>query len=236
MKILFFALISLSLFAAEEAKKQSKTNMDDLERRLNLLNVPDDRVTPVIEKEKLRIINKRYSSLTNRHEIDMMGGNNFNADSHMSTRQLGLAYRYHLNQDWSFGIRYTEYQNELTEAGQKLFDDKNILPDKDYADKSTDAFVNYNTVYGKFRLGSERVVYFDQYIALGYGDMALANGNTNFYLLDLGVAFWVGKNFSSRIGLKNEFYQQEQENGTQNKHNAMGYVSFGYLFGEGSRI
>lgn len=235
MKLLLISLLTMTAFAAE-AEQKSKTNMDDLERRLDLLNVPDDRVTPVIEKEKFKIINKRYSSLNNRHEIDVMGGNDFNADSHMTTRQVGLSYRYHINQDWSLGYRYTEYQNELSDAGQKLFDEENILPDKDYADKSNDIFVNYNTIYGKFRLGSERVVYFDQYVALGYGDMALASGNTQFYLLDLGVALWLGKNYSARFGLKNEFYEQSQVNGTQNIHNAMGYVSFGYLFGEGSRL
>lgn len=234
MKFLLIGLLSLSVFAAEDAKKQDK--LDNLERRLDLLNVPDDRVTPVLEKEKLRIVNKRYSSLNNRHEVDIMGANNFNADSHMTTRQLGLAYRYHINQDWSLGYRYTEYSNELSDAGEKLFRDQNIIPDKDYADKSNEVFVNFNTIYGKFRLGQERVVYFDQYVALGYGDLALASGNTNFYTLDLGVAFWLGKKFSTRVGLKNEFYDQDQVNGKQTKHNAMGYVSFGYLFGEGSQI
>lgn len=235
MKFLLIGLLSLSVFAAKDAPK-NQDKLDDLERRLDLLNIPDDRVTPVLEKEKLRIVNKRYSSLVNRHEIEMMGGNNFNADSHMATRQIGLGYRYHINQDWSLGYRYTEYDNELTDAGQKLFDEKNIVPDKDYADKSNEVFVNYNAIYGKFRLGAERVVHFDQYIALGYGDIALASGNTQFYIADVGVALWLGKNFSSRFGVKNEFYEQTQLNGKQNTHNAMGYVSFGYLFGEGSQI
>jgi outer membrane beta-barrel protein len=220
--LLIFAttILTLNTFAAE-----------DLEKKLELLNVPDDKVTPVLEKEKLKVVNKRYSSLTNRHEVEWYGGNNFNADSHMVTRQQGLSYRYHLNQKWSFGYRYTQYYNELSAAGEQLFKDKNILPDKDYAVKSTDIFVNYNTTYGKLRISDSRVVYFDQYIALGYGDISLANSNTNFTMIDLGLAFWLGKNFSSRVGLKNELYEQEQQGGSQTKHNAMGYISFGYLFG-----
>jgi len=225
MKFLLLTAITFSSFAFSK----------DLEKRLELLNVPDDRVTPVLEKEKLKIVNKRYSSLTNRHEFDWSGANNFNADSHMSTRNMALTYRYHLNQKWSFGYRYSNYYNELSDAGKQLFDDKNVIPDKDYSVKSTDVFVSYNTTYGKIRISDSRVMYFDQYIALGYGDISLANSTTNIKIVDLGLAFWLGKNFSSRVGLKNEFYDQEQQGGKQTTHNAMGYISFGYLFG-GDRI
>lgn len=219
-------MFSFPLFAEE---------VSDLEKKLDALNIPDDKVTPVLSEDKLFVVNTRYSSLVNRHELSLMGANNFTADSHLSTQSAGLAYRYHINSKWSLGLRYNRYSNELTTAGQRLFDDKKLLPDTDFAFNSQELFVNYNTIYGKLRWSEETVVYFDQYIALGGGKMELASGKTNLAFLDLGFAFWLGKHMSTRVGFKNEFFKQTQLNGEVNKYNGMGYLELGYLFGSGDR-
>ena len=97
-----------------------------------------------------------------------MGANNFTADSHLSTQEAGISYRYHLNAKWSFGARYNRFTNKLTDAGQTLFDSQKILPDTDYALNSKELFVNYNTIYGKLRFTEDTVVYFDQYVSGDY--------------------------------------------------------------------
>ena len=218
--------VSSSLLAQE---------ISELEKKLDALNIPDDKVTSVISDDKLYIFNTRYSSLVNRHELTLQGANNFTADSHLSTQQAALSYRYHINSDWSLGLRYTRYSNKLTVAGQKLFDSKKILPDTDFAKNSKEVLVNYNTIYGKLRWSNETVVYFDQYVALGGGKIALASGDTNLYFADLGLSFWIGNHLSSRIGFKNEFYEQTQLVGPRRIHNGVGYIEFGYLFGSGDR-
>ncbi len=205
-----------------------------LTNKLDSLNIPSDRVSPIVSQDQIEAINGRYSSLNNRHELTFSSGNNFNSDSHIDTTQYAATYRYHLNSNWSFGFRYSQYNNELSDAGEKLFNDQRLLPDTDYAIKSTDAFVNYNTVYGKIRLGEKRVLYFDHYVSLGYGNVALGNGEATMYTADTGFSFWFGKNFSTRFGLKNELYYQQKINGKESVHNVMGYLEFGYLFGEGS--
>lgn len=204
---------------------------DALEKKLELLNVPDDKVTPLIERDKLYVVNTRYSSLDKRHEVSLMGANNFNSDSHILSRQASLAYRFHWNQKWSAGLRYSSYFNELSDPGKTLFKEREILPDNDYAKSSKDAFVSYNTMYGKLRFSKDTLVYFDQYVSLGYGKVELASTEENVYLADLGFAFWIGRNMSARLGLRNEFYIQNRLTGDQSVHNAMGYVSFGYMFG-----
>ena len=223
-------VLSLSAFAAEDEAKS------ELSQKLDSLNIPSDKVTPVLSQDKLYAVNTRYSSLNKRHEITISGANNFTSDSHLTTRNSGATYRFHINSKWSIGMRYSHYFNELSGAGEKLFESKELLPDSDYALKSTEGFVNFNTVYGKLRLTRDTIVYFDQYIALGYGDIALSRGETKMATVDLGFAFWLGKHASSRIGLRNEFYEQEKINGPENVQNALGYVEFGYLFGEGARI
>jgi outer membrane beta-barrel protein len=219
-------LSSTTLFAQESIS---------LEKKIDALSIPDDKVTSVISEDKLYIVNTRYSSLVNRHELTLAGANNFTSDSHLSTQQMALSYRYHINGKWSLGGRYTRYTNELTAAGKKLFEDKMILPDTDYAFNSKELFVNYNTIYGKLRWTEDTVVYFDQYVSLGGGKVKLASGETNLMFADLGLSFWLGNHMSARFGLKNEFYQQKKLSGTNSIHNGVGYLEFGYLFGSGDR-
>ncbi|MAF79027.1 MAG: hypothetical protein CME60_12770 [Halobacteriovoraceae bacterium] len=227
--LMVMALVSTSSYAAESGE------VSKLENKLDALNIPDDKVTPLLSQDQLYIVNTRYSSLINRHEVTLKGGHNFTADSHLDSKDIALSYRYHLNSDWSFGVRYTEYQNDLTGAGERLFDDQKLLPDTDYSVNAKEIFATYNTIYGKLRWSQETVVYFDQYISLGVGEMELASGKTNHALADLGLAFWIGKHMSARVGFKNEFYNQTQLTGKEFKANTFGYIEFGYLFGSGDR-
>jgi outer membrane beta-barrel protein len=225
-----FAFTTLLVFSNLQAMESN-----DLEKKLDALNIPDDKVTSVLSEDKLYVVNTRYSSLVNRHELTISGANNFTSDSHLSTKEAAISYRYHLNSKWSLAARYTRYSNELTSAGQKLFADSKILPDTDYALNGQELFVNYNTIYGKIRATEDTVVYFDQYVALGAGKVKLASGQKNIYFADLGLSFWLGNHMSTRVGLKNEFYKQVQLSGPKNVYNGIGYIEFGYLFGSGDR-
>lgn len=225
-------LLTISLMASSQIFAQENSS---LEKKLDALNIPDDKVTTVLSDDKLYIVNTRYSSLVNRHEFTLQGANNFTADSHLSTQEAALSYRYHLNSDWSFGARYVRHTNKLTDAGKRLFDDKKMLPDTDFAKNAQELFVNYNTIYGKLRWTEDTVVYFDQYVALGGGKIKLASGSKNLAFADLGFSFWLGSHMSARVGFKNEFYQQTQLSGSRNVHNGLGYLEFGYLFGSGDR-
>ena len=208
---------------------------NELEKKLDALNIPDDKVTNVLSEDKLYVVNTRYSSLVNRHEVTLQGANNFTADSHLSTQEAALSYRYHINSNWSLGLRYTRYTNKLTPAGKTLYENKQIVPDTDYALNGQELFVNYNTIYGKLRWTADTVVYFDQYIALGGGNVNLASGAKTLLFADLGLSFWIGNHMSSRIGFKNEFYKQHSLYGDRNIHNGVGYLEIGYLFGSGDR-
>ena len=227
MKILFLALFFSATAVAS----------DSITKSLEALNIPDNQISPTISQDKIFVLNTRYSSLTNRHEASLSGGNNFTAPSHMESRSAGLTYRYHINPKWSVGLRHTEYYNDLNKSGKTLLSQKSLIPDSDFAKSSNEIFGGYNLFYGKMRMTQKTVIYFDQYVALGAGKIDLASGSTNMGLLDLGVAFWIGNHMSARIGVKNEFYQQTLIDGDQaTVHNANGYVEFGYLFGEGSKI
>lgn len=231
-RYLQLAILTLGLYSFSSQAQQTG---GDLEGKLDALNIPDDKVSPVLSREQLYIVNTRYSSLINRHEFTIQGAYDFTADSHLDVSQAAASYRYHLNSDWSFGLRYTRYSNKLTGAGQRLLDDQRLVPDTDYALNAQEIFATYNTIYGKLRWSKDTVVYFDQYISIGAGKIELASGKTNLGLVDLGLAFWLGKHMSARMGVKNEFYNQILRQGEDLQHNAMGYIEFGYLFGSGDR-
>ena len=207
-----------------------------LETHLDNLAIPDGRISPALSEDQIFIVNTRYSSLIERHEVSLLGGGNFTADSHLSMQLMALTYRYHLNDSWSFGGRFSRYSTSLSSAGEALLDNHQIVPDTDYALNAQEVFANYHTTYGKIRVTPRQVMYFDQYVALGLGVVELSRGRAPMGLLDLGFAFWPGGHASVRLGLKNEGYWQEKFKGQEFQHNMMGYVEIGWLFGQGERL
>ena len=217
--ILIAALVSFSAIAQDRP----------LEAELDSLAMPTDKAMTSTATDKLVSIQSRYSPLRNRHEIDFSGGKNLNQDGHLSSNQWGGLYRYHITDRWAVGANYFKVNNELSSAGKKLVNDKGILPDRDYVKSQFDVMAEYNLFYGKMRFDMERVVYFDQYIGLGYGQVELGNSTTNATVLDIGVAFWVGSRGAVRLGLKNDFYTEKNLNGKTSVHNAVGYLALGVL-------
>ena len=65
MKKISFLILTLSL--------SSFASTENLEGKLNSLNVPSDKVTPLVSTEKLYIVNQRYSSLDKRFEVSFSG-------------------------------------------------------------------------------------------------------------------------------------------------------------------
>jgi len=222
MKI-FFALTLLSLSAIAAPSK--------LESELEALAVPVDQALVSTTKDKLYSIQERFSPLTNRHEFGLVGGRNLNQDGSIDSTQLGGLYRYHINGKWALGLNHFRMNNELSAAGKRLVNEQNVVPDRDYIISQTDLVAEYNLFYGKMRLDLDQVVYFDQFWNLGAGQVELGNGSATALVVDAGFAFWMGKMMSARIGLKNDFYTEQNMNGNTNVHNMVGYLSLGILLG-----
>jgi outer membrane beta-barrel protein len=202
-----------------------------LEAELDALAVPIDKGLVSTANDKLYSIQERLYPLKNRHELGFTGGKNLNQDGHLDSTQWGGMYRYHINNKWALGLNHFRMNNELSSAGKKLVDEKGILPDRDYVKSQTDVVAEYNLFYGKMRFDLDEVVYFDQYWGLGAGQLELGGGNATAMVIDAGVAFWIGKMMSARMGLKNDFYKEQNINGETSVHNMVGYLSFGVLLG-----
>ncbi len=226
MKQLLIVTLALMSFNSVAA-----TSSSPLEAELNALAVPVDKAMVSTVNDKLYSIQARLSPLNNRHELGFIGGKNLNQDGSIDSTQWGGLYRYHINGKWGIGLNHFRMNNELSTAGKKLVNEQNVVPDRDYIKSQTDLVGEYNLFYGKMRLDLDQVVYFDQFWNFGVGQVELGRGNATAMVIDAGFAFWMGKMMSARIGLKNDFYKEENLKGDNNVHNMVGYLSLGVLLG-----
>ena len=207
-----------------------KTVLDPLASEVKKLELPSSIVGPHISESAFQSVQTRYSSLQQRHEFILGGGHNFLADSHLESQSASFSYKFHINEKWSMGLRSTRVFNELSAAGERLYEDEKIVPDNDYAQASRDLNITYNLFYGKIKFNERNITHFDGFVSLGYGDIELSNGNTNFKVIDTGLCFYLNKYFTSRLSLRNEFYNQTLESGkTKEALNGYGVFELGIL-------
>jgi outer membrane beta-barrel protein len=147
---------------------------------------------------------------------------------------MGGSIRFHFNDRFSLGLSGAQVYNSLTETARLLMNQEGILPDVAYAKFRSDLSVAMNTFYGKFRLSSDRVLYLDQYIALGGGVVGLNTGTTGMATFDGGLAFWVGQHGVIRLGLKDHFYREVRQLSSSMTNHWLGHVDLGWMLGGSS--
>lgn len=220
----FFTAIVLTTFAFNAAAA-------DLENELNDLAIPADQGATNVSQDTLYAIQARHAPLKNRHEIAFSGGKNLNQDGHVESNQWGGLYRYHITDKWAVGLNHFRMTNELSTSGKALLAQNGVVPDRDFVEAQTDLMAEYNLFYGKIRMGMDQVVYFDQYWGLGAGNVQMGNGSASAAVLDVGVAFWLNRWGSARLGLKNDFYSEKTNSGSSSTYNMVGYLAFGIMLG-----
>ncbi|MBT7608431.1 MAG: outer membrane beta-barrel domain-containing protein [Bacteriovoracaceae bacterium] len=223
-------LSSAGVFAVEKDKSVEKWS--SLDEQLDRLKMPANQIPGAVSKDKFYSVQLRYVPLLKAHEVSLNGSKDFNAEGHINSNQLGVDYRYHFNDKWTLKVSYLKAFNELNKSGRILLENEKLVSDSDYLMSKADIGAEYNLFYGKFRLGTDSVFYFDQYIGLTAGMIELRRGASVVGGIDAGFAFWMGKRGSLRIGVHNNFY--EDTNGVGEKamtRNMIGYLSLGLLMG-----
>lgn len=216
------------------AKEESQTEIEkdvNLEKELESLNMPINEGPANASIDNLYSVQTRFLPLTKKHELTLNVGKNLNAGGLLNSEQVGGTYRYHINDKFSFGVGGYKVFNEISTDGKDVLRAGRLVNPKDYVIQQYEASVSYNVFYGKFRLGLNRVFYFDQYISLGAGVAELASGNTQMISPEIGLAFWLGKMGSIRLGLRNELYNEQTLDGESLNHNMVSYLGIGILFG-----
>lgn len=231
---LLFVLLMVSTngYAADaptqDTAQAPKEETVDLEKELESLNLPDNKLPAGASVERLYSVQSRYNPLGGKHEISLGGARLFNADNFISN-QINLTYRFHFSNDWSVALGGSMVFNSFSSLGERLYDDAKLAPDLAYAKFRTDLMANYNLLYGKFRLSMEEVLYFDVYLGLGGSYQILGSGATAGAAGDIGFVFWLGKWGSVRLGLKDHYYKEVRQTSSGMTHNLLGHLDFGVL-------
>lgn len=213
-----------------------------LEDQLNSLNLPTNQAAMGVNEEKFYAVQTRYSPLKSRHELDVGAGRNFLSDSSISSNNLDAGYRFHLNDKWSVGVNYSYVSNDLTGSASRLFSKDAVLPDATFQKSRMDLTVGYNLFYGKFRLGSDSVLYFDNFIELGGGLVKMENSIGTSEIQEkaivggVGFAFWMGKSFGLKLGVRDYYHNEPRLLSEGNVNTLIGYLKLGVLFGGSSNV
>lgn len=210
---------------------------DSLQSKLSELAIPENQTPAGMSlqtSEKLYAIQTRYSNLARRFEVSLAGARNFNSSSFINAAQFELALRYHISNRVGLVLSGAYGTNSYTSETQTLIQEQNRIPDLAYVKYRTNLLMSYNLFYGKFRLGSDSVAYFDQYIAAGPGLVMMQTGNAFSGVVDAGFAFWLGRNASVRFGVKGDIYQQKTIYTSSTALDLLGHIDIGYVFGAGT--
>jgi len=219
--LMVFGIVGVA-FAADEAPLSKM--LDDLETPANLAPAS-------VASEKLYSVQGRFSPLKSRSEVSVGGGYNFAGSGYLSMSQIEGAYRFHFSDRLSLGLFGSYNFNKLNESGNTLMNQNQLLPDVAYERYRASLLLAYNTFYGKIRFGMESVTYFDQYVAVGPGIVAMNTGTSPAGVVDIGFVFWMGRNGSLRFGVQNEFFTEKRVQSTVFRNDAVAHLDIGLLFG-----
>jgi outer membrane beta-barrel protein len=225
MKILLFSMMMLSLTAA------TATADVDLNAQLDELKLPGNVAPAGITNEKLYSSQSRFATLARRTEFNLGMGQNFTGNGFVRMRQLNGSIAYHLNDRWSVSASGSYGFNDFTRSAEFLMMNEGIVPDAAIVKWRADLLANYNLFYGKFRTSIDQVFYFDQYVSAGPGLVNTQYGTTPAAVADIGFALWIGKNWSTRFGVKNQFFREKTQLSNDTAYHMLGHIEVGYLIG-----
>jgi uncharacterized protein with beta-barrel porin domain len=77
----------------------------------------------------------------------------------------------------------------------------------------------------------DQVLYFDQYVAAGPGFVTTQYGSSPAAVVDVGFAFWLGRNASLRFGVKSQYFNEKRFVDSSNVTHVLGHFDIGYAFG-----
>lgn len=206
----------------------------DLEKELQSLELPKNQApTAGTSEEALYSVQTRYSPLRGRHEITVGALKNFTPDPFISSNEVTLGYRYHFSNRFNVGVAGSMAFNEMSTAGNALMDSNGILPDLAYPRYRAEMMFGFNILYGKFRTGMDSNLYFDLYAAIGPGWSLMDKTGQWGAVGDLGLAFWLGKWGSMRVGVKDHYQNEVRQLSSGFAHNVMAHLELGVFLGGG---
>lgn len=236
---LLFASSSLVWAAPVKTKKTAQVNVsedvDTLGGNEELLKMAQS----LKSQTRARIVQDRIVDRRNRLEFGVSYGGVIGGDSYLKTQALGFAAHFHFTPRWSLGVQYTDFSNELTPEGKRVFDlyrktqsaggTPAYAVDVDYPLNSTMAVLNWYPIYGKTSFLDMGITQFDLYLIAGAGQIQLSSGTSPIYSAGVGVGAWMTKHLSLRGEIKYQTYQDQPVTGKRDLNIGSANLGLGWI-------
>ena len=243
LKILLITLV-FATFQAEAASRSSQRSHQDINMSQDVDTLGGNeglmKVAQSLRSQtRARIVQDRIVNRHNRFEFGLSYGGVLGGDSYLQTQALGFNANFHFTPRWSAGVQYSDYTNQLTPEGKRVFNQYRQsmaaggLPgyavDVDYPLSSTMAVINWYPIYGKTSFMDMGVTQFDLYLLAGAGQIELSSGSTALYSAGLGIGAWLTSHLSLRGEIKYQTYQDHPVTGVRHLDTGTATVGMGWI-------
>jgi outer membrane beta-barrel protein len=202
-----------------------------LEEELSKLKVEPNKAPAIVEKEKLYAVQSRANPLKFTNLLGVGFSYNTTANSFLTSEQFDLNYRFYISDRWFAGIGGSYVLNQLSQAGDRLYQTQGAVPDLSYVKYRAHALFGANTFYGKIRLTQDYVMYLDHFIELGPGVVKTNFNNAISGVVGTGLSLWFNKWFSFELGVKNIVFKEQRALNSSVVDHLLLYSSVGVLLG-----
>ena len=251
MKNLAIVFIALAITTSAEAKKTSTANRpvsaskqqstDSILSSIDSLGTNQplaEKAKAIDGKNKVSVVQNRLVDRDMRLELGASYGLATGGDSYINTQNLGFMADFHIVPQFSIGVRHSQYYNELTNEGKRVFDDAQkkqaagdpyTKPDVDYPLSSTMGVFTVYPLYGKLNFFNIGVTQFDLYMLAGYGQMQTSSGYSATWTAGGGVGIWWTNLITSRLEARQQGYEDKIYTGNRQQSVTHFTAGIGFL-------
>lgn len=222
MKALFVLLTALFVMPA---KADIMKDFDSLGGNDVLIN----RAKMLQPEKDVKVVQNRIVDRRWRNEFSFGYSNVLGGDAYMQTQMLNLSYHLHITPRWSVGLNYFNAYNKLSSEATALIATDELIPDLDQPESGYELVGNFAPIYGKLNVLDMGVAQFDMYLLTTYGQIALKSGDTSTYSVGAGIGLWISQHLTSRLEVRQRFYEARRFGGGVNIDTTVAGVSFGYM-------
>lgn len=218
-------LILVLIFGWQGAKADILKDFDSLGGNDVLINraklLQPDKTVKVVQN---RVVDRRWRNELSGGYANVLGG-----DAYLQTQMLSLDYHLHISPYWSVGLGYFSAFNKLSREGRFMLEQDSLVPEVDQAESGYEVIGNFSPIYGKVNLLNLGVMQFDVYGIATYGKIQLKSGETDSYTFGAGVGLWISQHLTTRLELRQRFYEAKRLGGTTDIDTTIASFSFGYM-------
>jgi outer membrane beta-barrel protein len=248
MKSFFMSLVylcawgHLSQAATPYKTKPASQNQIDTAEDIDTLGGNEDlmmKAQSLKSQTRARIVQDRIVDRRNKIEFGVSYGGVLGGDSYMQTQALGFIANYHITPRWSLGVQYSDFSNNLTAEGKRVFSQyqqhqaaggtPGYAVDVDYPLHSAMAVINWYPIYGKTSFMDMGVSQFDLYLIGGAGQIQLSSGSTGIYAAGLGAGAWLTRHVSLRAEFKYQTYEDHPITGARHLDTGVANLGMGWI-------